>query len=108
MTLELEVLDQAVLGNSLLQWLIAVAALLFSYLLLRLAKHMVGRRLAAFSTRTETQWDDVIAEAIKHAGPREIVLIAGKGHEDYQIIGEQRLPFSDVEQARSALAERSA
>lgn len=49
-----------------------------------------------------------IAEAVAFANPGDCVLIAGKGHEDYQIIGEQRLPFSDVEQARSALAERSA
>jgi len=76
MTLELEALDRAVLGNSLLQWLIAVAALLFSYLLLRLAKHIVGRRLAAFSTRTETQWDDVIAEAINKT-KTVFLLIAG-------------------------------
>ncbi len=36
-----------------------------------------------------------IRAAIRQAGAGDIVLIAGKGHEDYQQIGAQRLPFSD-------------
>lgn len=47
-----------------------------------------------------------IAFAIAHAEAGDSVLIAGKGHEDYQLIGDQRLPFSDVKQARLALAAR--
>jgi UDP-N-acetylmuramoyl-L-alanyl-D-glutamate--2,6-diaminopimelate ligase len=35
-------------------------------------------------------------------------VIAGKGHEDYQVVGDTRLPFSDREQARLALRERAA
>jgi small-conductance mechanosensitive channel len=64
MTLNADFLEHTFLGNSLLQWAIAGAALLVSYLLLRLAKGIAGRRLAALSARTETQWDDAIAEAI--------------------------------------------
>ena len=64
MTLKAEFLEHTFLGNSVLQWTIAVAVLLASYLLLRLAKRIAGHRLAALSTRTATQWDDVIAEAI--------------------------------------------
>jgi len=64
MSLKLEFLDQTVLGNSLLQWLLAVTALLLSFLLLRLAKRIAAHRLAALATRTETQWDDVVARAI--------------------------------------------
>jgi UDP-N-acetylmuramoyl-L-alanyl-D-glutamate--2,6-diaminopimelate ligase len=48
-----------------------------------------------------------IARAIHEAAPGDIVLIAGKGHETYQIIGDATLPFDDVQVAREALAERS-
>jgi UDP-N-acetylmuramoyl-L-alanyl-D-glutamate--2,6-diaminopimelate ligase len=41
--------------------------------------------------------------AIASAEPGDTVVIAGKGHEDYQIIGRQRLPFDDREEARRAL-----
>lgn len=44
-----------------------------------------------------------IARAIADAGADDVVLIAGKGHEPYQEILGQRLPFSDLEQARLAL-----
>mgnify|MGYP002379178563 CR=1 FL=1 len=48
-----------------------------------------------------------IAHAVSQAGPADVVLIAGKGHEDYQDIGGRRLPFSDAEEARAALRERA-
>lgn len=37
-----------------------------------------------------------IEHAIQQAGPEDIVLIAGKGHETYQQIGDQKRPFSDI------------
>ena len=46
-----------------------------------------------------------IVRAISEAAPNDTVLITGKGHEDYQIIGTTKLPFSDQEVAREALAE---
>lgn len=49
-----------------------------------------------------------IAHAINAAADNDIVLIAGKGHEDYQIIGDQRRPFSDYEVALASLSARSA
>lgn len=38
---------------------------------------------------------DAVTSAIMQAAPADIVLVAGKGHEDYQIIGQQRLTYSD-------------
>jgi UDP-N-acetylmuramoyl-L-alanyl-D-glutamate--2,6-diaminopimelate ligase len=49
-----------------------------------------------------------IAFAIANAGERDLVLIAGKGHEDYQVIGNTRRPFSDYEVALANLAVRPA
>ncbi len=48
---------------------------------------------------------EAIRMAIQLAQPSDIVLIAGKGHEDYQIIGKKRFPFSDRVEARKALGE---
>jgi UDP-N-acetylmuramoyl-L-alanyl-D-glutamate--2,6-diaminopimelate ligase len=42
--------------------------------------------------------------AIDSAGRNDIVLIAGKGHETYQIIGEQKFDFSDKEIAQQCLS----
>jgi UDP-N-acetylmuramoyl-L-alanyl-D-glutamate--2,6-diaminopimelate ligase len=47
-----------------------------------------------------------IAKAVELARPGDLVLVAGKGHEKYQIIGSQVLPFDDVAVAREALARR--
>lgn len=46
--------------------------------------------------------------AVNNAAEQDVVLIAGKGHEDYQLIKNQRLPFNDVAEARLALRERGA
>ncbi len=45
-----------------------------------------------------------IEAAIAAAGPEDIVLIAGKGHEQGQIVGDMVLPFDDVSVAREAAA----
>jgi UDP-N-acetylmuramoyl-L-alanyl-D-glutamate--2,6-diaminopimelate ligase len=47
-----------------------------------------------------------IANAIANANPGDGILIAGKGHEDYQIIGTEKIHFDDREEARSALEKR--
>jgi len=49
-----------------------------------------------------------IAGTLAQAGASDVVLIAGKGHEDYQEIGGVKHPFSDLTHARAALAQRSA
>jgi UDP-N-acetylmuramoyl-L-alanyl-D-glutamate--2,6-diaminopimelate ligase len=47
-----------------------------------------------------------IRTAILQAHPGDGVLIAGKGHEDYQILGTEKIHFDDREQARVALGDR--
>jgi len=49
---------------------------------------------------------EAIAKAIELARPGDVVLIAGKGHEKYQVIGGQVLPFDDVTVAQDALNRR--
>jgi UDP-N-acetylmuramoyl-L-alanyl-D-glutamate--2,6-diaminopimelate ligase len=49
-----------------------------------------------------------IERAIRSAQPDDLVIIAGKGHEKYQVIGDRTLPFDDVEIARAALGQRRA
>ena len=47
-----------------------------------------------------------IEAAVREAGPRDVLLLAGKGHEDYQEVAGLRQPFSDVDEARRALVAR--
>ncbi|HEX4858566.1 MAG TPA: UDP-N-acetylmuramoyl-L-alanyl-D-glutamate--2,6-diaminopimelate ligase [Usitatibacteraceae bacterium] len=54
--------------------------------------------------RTVPGRQEAIFEALNAAHAADIVLVAGKGHEDYQILGEEHQPFSDIEVARDALA----
>jgi len=44
-----------------------------------------------------------IEVAVRIAGPDDTVVLAGKGHEDYQIVGRERLPFDDRKEGRRAL-----
>jgi UDP-N-acetylmuramoyl-L-alanyl-D-glutamate--2,6-diaminopimelate ligase len=47
-----------------------------------------------------------IARAIELAQPRDVVLIAGKGHENYQEFADHTVPFDDIQVARRALENR--
>jgi len=47
---------------------------------------------------------DAIREAIAAARAGDVVLLAGKGHEPYQEVAGRRVPFSDADEARAALA----
>jgi UDP-N-acetylmuramoyl-L-alanyl-D-glutamate--2,6-diaminopimelate ligase len=47
-----------------------------------------------------------IGMAVRAAAPGDVVLVAGKGHEDYQIVGTEKRRFDDREEARAALTER--
>uniref|UniRef100_UPI000A87A5B8 Mur ligase family protein n=1 Tax=Ralstonia sp. RL TaxID=1839756 RepID=UPI000A87A5B8 len=66
--------------------------------------------IVAGMRQAETEIDraTAIRRAVLEADVRDVVLLAGKGHEPYQDMGSVRLPFSDVEQAGAALAQRRA
>jgi UDP-N-acetylmuramoyl-L-alanyl-D-glutamate--2,6-diaminopimelate ligase len=56
--------------------------------------------------RTIVDRGEAIERAVTLGEPGDVVLIAGKGHEKYQQIGDRVLPFDDAELARTALARR--
>jgi len=60
-----------------------------------------GTALQVLADRAEA-----IAMAVAMAAPDDLVLIAGKGHEDYQILGTTKVHFDDREQAEQALRTR--
>ncbi len=64
----------------------------------------IGR--GAPGARTISERAEAIRAALAEADARDVVLIAGKGHESYQEIAGRRLPFSDVDCAAAALALR--
>ncbi len=49
---------------------------------------------------------EAIARAVAEARPGDVVLIAGKGHETVQVVGERTLPFDDRAEVRAALRAR--
>ncbi|NDF16776.1 MAG: UDP-N-acetylmuramoyl-L-alanyl-D-glutamate--2,6-diaminopimelate ligase [Verrucomicrobia bacterium] len=50
---------------------------------------------------------EAIRTAVRSAGPGDVVLVAGKGHEETQEIRGEKIPFSDRREVEKALAERS-
>jgi len=58
------------------------------------------------SYQTISDRAEAICVAIQEASPGDLVLIAGKGHEDYQILGTQKVHFDDREEARKAIHQR--
>lgn len=61
-----------------------------------------GREYVAISDRREA-----IAKAVAVAEPGDVVIIAGKGHETYQIIGSDKFHFDDREAATDAIRDRA-
>jgi len=72
--------------------------------LLRLAPQEVTAAKRGYVVELDRQ--RAIALAIEAARPGDVVLLAGKGHEDYQVIGTTKRPFDDRVEARRALAAR--
>jgi len=68
-------------------------------------RHIIDDILAGTSGKPHVEPDRAraIFEAIGGAHQGDVVLIAGKGHEDYQEVAGDRLPFSDVAVAKKAL-----
>lgn len=50
---------------------------------------------AGYSAPVVHERAEAIAWAVREAGPRDVVVVAGKGHEDYQLYGRERRAFSD-------------
>ncbi len=65
-----------------------------------LARHAHVQRQPDRATAIDT--------AVMAAAPADVILVAGKGHEDYQEVAGRRRPFSDLQQAGAALARRRA
>jgi UDP-N-acetylmuramoyl-L-alanyl-D-glutamate--2,6-diaminopimelate ligase len=73
--------------------------------------HILAQILAGVTGHDEVDVIEDRRAAIRHATARaaaaDVILLAGKGHEDYQESGGVRRAFSDVIEARLALAQRS-
>jgi UDP-N-acetylmuramoyl-L-alanyl-D-glutamate--2,6-diaminopimelate ligase len=67
-----------------------------------------GLRAASASYEVELDRALAIEKAVLDARPGDVVLLAGKGHEDYQLVGTEKRHFDDREQARRALSLRRA
>jgi UDP-N-acetylmuramoyl-L-alanyl-D-glutamate--2,6-diaminopimelate ligase len=65
-----------------------------------------GLQAASASYEIEADRALAIEKAILAAQPGDVVVLAGKGHEDYQIVGSEKRHFDDREQARLALGKR--
>jgi UDP-N-acetylmuramoyl-L-alanyl-D-glutamate--2,6-diaminopimelate ligase len=73
-----------------------------------IAEIVAGIPAGRTAVEVEPDRTRAIAHAIDEARTGDLVLIAGKGHENYQILGRRRIHFDDREVAREALARRSA
>lgn len=71
----------------------------------RIIDDMLGGIYGARNVRVEVDRRRAIAAAIRFAQVGDCVAVLGKGHEDYQIVGGQRLAFDDREAAAEAVRE---
>lgn len=74
---------------------------------LAILRQMVAGLTSPDAAQVEPDRARAIALAVARADARDVVLIAGKGHEDHQDIQGVKKPFSDLLHARAALAQRS-
>lgn len=57
------------------------------------------------SAHVDVDRRQAIRHAVANAKPGDTIVVAGKGHEDYQILGTERVHLSDVEELEAAVAE---
>jgi UDP-N-acetylmuramoyl-L-alanyl-D-glutamate--2,6-diaminopimelate ligase len=67
---------------------------------------VAGARGAGVEPLVELDRRKAIDLAVRSARGGDVVLVAGKGHEDYQVVGQVKHPFDDRIEVRRALAER--
>jgi len=72
----------------------------------RIVRDILAGLPAGAAVRVEHDRAQAIRTTIARSGAEDVVLIAGKGHEEYQIYGSERRPFSDQSVARAALEAR--
>jgi UDP-N-acetylmuramoyl-L-alanyl-D-glutamate--2,6-diaminopimelate ligase len=68
-----------------------------------IAAILLGMDAARAEVRVEPDRRTAIAQVLQLAGEGDVVLLAGKGHEDYQVLGEAKVRFDDREVAREEL-----
>ena len=73
-----------------------------------IAEEILAGQETPTSSTVELSRDKAILKAIELASDNDIVLIAGKGHENYQLIGEKKIAFSDQLVSKKILSARSA
>jgi UDP-N-acetylmuramoyl-L-alanyl-D-glutamate--2,6-diaminopimelate ligase len=69
----------------------------------RIVREILAGIPRSAAVRVEHDRALAIRATLRRSGPEDVVLIAGKGHEEYQIYGSERRPFSDQSVAREAL-----
>ena len=68
----------------------------------------IERGMGSAPRRRVSDRREAIRHALLEAGPDDLVLLAGKGHEIYQVVGLEKRPFDEREVVREVLAERGA